>query len=90
MANCTLTLERRRHNALGLRLLGRAGSIVVRAADTLYLWLERARERDRLAGLDAHLLKDIGVGRSEVERESASRSGGSEPSEHGRYRLSFS
>ena len=69
MAHWTLTLERGHHGHAGAGLLRRLGSTAIRAIDTVLLWLERSRERDQLAGLDPHLLKDIGVGRSEIERE---------------------
>jgi len=35
----------------------------------LVIWQERARERRRLASLDDHLLRDIGLSRSAIERE---------------------
>ncbi|MGE5146466.1 MAG: DUF1127 domain-containing protein [Candidatus Eiseniibacteriota bacterium] len=69
MAHWTLTLERKHLGHAGAGLLRRLSAAAVRATDTVYLWLERARDRDKLAGLDAHILKDIGIGRSEIERE---------------------
>jgi uncharacterized protein YjiS (DUF1127 family) len=33
------------------------------------LWIERMRQRKALAGLDDHILRDIGVTRVEVARE---------------------
>jgi uncharacterized protein YjiS (DUF1127 family) len=33
------------------------------------LWIERARQRQTLAGLDDHMLRDIGITRVEVARE---------------------
>ena len=32
-------------------------------------WIERARQRDALAGLDDHALRDIGITRAEAARE---------------------
>ena len=69
MAYWTLTLENKHHVETGGCLLRRVGATAVLAVDTVYLWLERARERDKLASLDPHILKDIGIGRSEIERE---------------------
>lgn len=44
-------------------------ALVWRAAVLLITWQERARERQRLASLDEHMLRDIGVSRSQVYRE---------------------
>jgi uncharacterized protein YjiS (DUF1127 family) len=33
------------------------------------LWIERTRQRQALAGLDDHMLRDIGITRVEVARE---------------------
>ena len=35
----------------------------------LAVWIERARQRDALAGLDGHMLRDIGITRAEAARE---------------------
>jgi uncharacterized protein YjiS (DUF1127 family) len=37
--------------------------------DWLFSALERRRQRQALSGLDEHLLKDIGISRSDVEQE---------------------
>jgi len=34
-----------------------------------YAWLERARQRHALSELDEHMLKDIGLTRADVTRE---------------------
>ena len=63
------------------RLVVRAGYLVLwlgelvaalvwHATARLVTWQERARERSRLASLDDHLLRDMGVSRSEVDFES--------------------
>ncbi|WP_207476167.1 DUF1127 domain-containing protein [Arenibaculum pallidiluteum] len=39
------------------------------AVDLLLCWQERARERRHLAELPDYLLKDVGLNRSDVERE---------------------
>lgn len=40
-------------------------------AELALLWLERHRQRRVLAGLDDHLLKDIGISRADAWQESA-------------------
>jgi len=47
------------------------GSALVRLADTVSQWLERARGRRQLRSLDDRLLHDLGVTRADVEREAA-------------------
>jgi uncharacterized protein YjiS (DUF1127 family) len=44
-------------------------ALVWRAAVLLITWQERARERRRLASLDEHMLRDIGLSRGEIHRE---------------------
>ena len=44
-------------------------SSFARAMAVLRTWLRRSRGRDDLAELDEHLLRDIGLTRSEVENE---------------------
>ena len=61
-----------RHGAPGAgleRRLPRAA--VARLRHALALWFGRARQRHDLAGLDAHLLKDIGVTPGQAGREAA-------------------
>ncbi|MCW5729577.1 MAG: DUF1127 domain-containing protein [Alphaproteobacteria bacterium] len=45
--------------------------LLVRFFDRLLAWQDRARERAALASLDERMLKDIGLSRSEAEREAA-------------------
>jgi uncharacterized protein YjiS (DUF1127 family) len=45
----------------------------LRVTDTLFLWLERYRERRALSGLSDHMLKDLGLSRSDAGRESGKR-----------------
>lgn len=54
-----ITLARRPREPLAPRL-----------AHLLGLWIERHRQRRALAGLDDHLLKDIGIGRADAWQES--------------------
>jgi uncharacterized protein YjiS (DUF1127 family) len=42
------------------------GAVLVRSADLLLLWQERATQRTNLAHLDAHLLRDMGLSRGDV------------------------
>lgn len=42
-----------------------------RMIDTLLLWQERAAERAHLASLDDRALRDVGLSRVDVERESS-------------------
>jgi uncharacterized protein YjiS (DUF1127 family) len=43
------------------------------AGDALLLWRQRTRERRALNALSDHMLKDLGLSRSDTERESAKR-----------------
>lgn len=56
------TLRSRSADVLGL-LAG--------AVNQVFLWAERAAERRHLAGLGDHVLKDIGLSRADVARESS-------------------
>ena len=47
------------------------GRLLERAADQLLVWHERARQRHQLASLDAHMLRDLGLARADVEAETA-------------------
>lgn len=52
--------------------LGAPGrSLPGRMLALLALWVFRARSRARLRELPPHLLRDIGIGRAEAEREAA-------------------
>lgn len=44
---------------------------LARALDTVLLWHERARQRRQLLQLDDVMLRDIGVGRSDVTGEAS-------------------
>lgn len=56
-----LRLERIGVVSFGARLAG--------LVHRLLAWRERARSRRLLAGLDDHVLRDIGIDRATVERE---------------------
>lgn len=47
----------------------RSGSLLVRLTAALEAWTERRRQRLTLQGLSDHALKDIGLSRSDAERE---------------------
>jgi uncharacterized protein YjiS (DUF1127 family) len=46
-------------------------TIAWRARHTVLTWIERAGQRQALAELDDHLLKDIGISPEQARRESA-------------------
>ncbi len=46
-----------------------ARSWLIRALDALALWQERAAGRAHLAQMDERMLKDMGIGRAEADRE---------------------
>jgi len=50
-------------------VLRRLGYHLGGAIDRLLLWSERAGQRHRLAELDDHMLRDIGVSRADVMAE---------------------
>ena len=45
------------------------GGLVLRLTLVLEAWVERRRQRHALRELSDHVLKDIGIGRSEAEQE---------------------
>ena len=47
----------------------RVPSNLSKCFDVLLLWLQRCRERHKLAALGDHVLKDIGVTRADIEVE---------------------
>jgi uncharacterized protein YjiS (DUF1127 family) len=71
-----MPVQIRRHAAL-LRLMGGiAGALAIgsrRIGDTLLLWQERRRQRRALGSLNDHILKDLGLSRSDAGRESQKR-----------------
>jgi len=45
------------------------GSVFQGVVTTLNTWQDRARERQHLASLEPHMMKDIGIERSDLRRE---------------------
>jgi uncharacterized protein YjiS (DUF1127 family) len=45
----------------------------LRLAETLHLWRERYRQRRKLSALSDHMLKDMGLSRSDAGRETGKR-----------------
>ncbi len=56
-----------RRQATSMRIEWR--TVFSQAAATLKLWYQRARQRRRLAQLDEHLLRDIGITPEQARRE---------------------
>ena len=63
----------RPRGAMGPRLRPGSGVVaqswLMRALDALALWQERAAGRAHLAQMDDRMLKDMGIGRAEADRE---------------------
>ena len=53
--------------------LGRFTRLLGRFIEILMLWQERAEARHRLSEMDDYLLKDIGLSRADVQRETEKR-----------------
>lgn len=53
----------------GLSICELAFGLVALGASKIIVWQERARERNRLASMDDFMLRDIGLSRSQVARE---------------------
>jgi uncharacterized protein YjiS (DUF1127 family) len=47
------------------------GALAARAIELLMVWHERARQRRQLQSLNDQMLRDIGLGRADVEVEAA-------------------
>jgi|UPI000556D042 uncharacterized protein YjiS (DUF1127 family) len=54
-------------------IAGAIGGWSIRTGDTLLLWLERYRQRRALGSMSDHLLKDLGLSRSDAGRETGKR-----------------
>ncbi len=58
-------------NANIARRLNQIRSIFLRLSETTWAWRMRARARGDLARFDDHILKDIGLSRADVYRETS-------------------
>jgi len=63
----------RRHAVAAVRLAAAFARATLDASDTLHLWMERTRQRRALGKMNDHLLKDLGLSRSDAGRESGKR-----------------
>jgi len=74
---CPETIPQRSPGLAGrlFRPLGRTGTALAdgcaRINNMLQTWLDRARQRSALQELNDHVLKDIGISRCDVFRESS-------------------
>jgi uncharacterized protein YjiS (DUF1127 family) len=64
--DCTHTIALRGRSVLAL---GRFGHAAGRIAEMAMTWLDRARQRRRLAELSDHMLRDIGLTRADAWAE---------------------
>jgi uncharacterized protein YjiS (DUF1127 family) len=64
---------RARRPSAALKLAGALANGSLRAGETLLLWLERIRQRRALGSLNDHMLKDLGISRSDAGRETGKR-----------------
>ena len=58
--------------SVGVVRAGNAGSVsgfIIRVSDLLHVWYERSVSRRRLAALNGHLLRDIGLTEGDVWEE---------------------
>jgi uncharacterized protein YjiS (DUF1127 family) len=62
-----------RRPAPAARLAAAFARAVLNAADTFCLWTERYRQRRALVRLSDHMLKDLGLSRSDAGQESGKR-----------------
>jgi len=51
--------------------VGQATGFLASLIEAPFVWLERVQDRRRMADLDDHLLRDIGLSRAEAERVAA-------------------
>lgn len=64
-----LSLRRHEPESPNILIAGLFARFISRAAECLWEWRRRARERRQLAALSDAMLKDIGIGRAEASVE---------------------
>jgi len=71
----TVSLRSSHATLAGFRPSGRSSlpTTFAGALDLALTWYDRARQRRQLQGLSDHMLHDIGLGRADVEAETAKR-----------------
>jgi uncharacterized protein YjiS (DUF1127 family) len=62
-----------RRHAAAIRFAAALTRAAITATDTFYLWMQRYRQRRALVSLSDHMLKDLGLSRSDAGRESGKR-----------------
>ena len=63
----------RRHAAAAYRFAAAFARTTLAVSDTLQLWMDRYRQRRALGKMSDHLLKDLGLSRSDAGREVGKR-----------------
>jgi uncharacterized protein YjiS (DUF1127 family) len=63
----------RRHAAAAYRFAAALARATLVASDTLHLWMDRCRQRRALGKMSDHMLKDLGLSRSDAGRETGKR-----------------
>jgi uncharacterized protein YjiS (DUF1127 family) len=63
----------RRHAAAAYRFAAALARVTLHASDTLHLWMDRCRQRRALGKMSDHMLKDLGLSRSDAGRETGKR-----------------
>lgn len=64
------TMELRKSGVAAASATGSFLSLLRGLVEQLFVWQERWEQRERLSGLDEHILRDIGLSRADALRES--------------------
>ena len=62
-----------RRHAVAIRFAAALARATLTASDMLHLWMDRYRQRRALGKMSDHLLKDLGLSRSDAGREVGKR-----------------
>jgi len=65
------TMELRKAGVASLSATGSLLSLLRDLVERLLVWQERWEQRERLSGLDEHILRDIGLSRADAAREAS-------------------